>query len=505
MRRLAVAAIALTLALVGACHWLLPERYAVNAPLGHLLFGRGGETPARATVRSRLQAPDGFAIEVFAGGLEGPRMLRFTPTGDLLVSTPRSGRILLLERDANADGRSDGRRILLEGLERPHGIDLHQGWLYVAESSGVGRIEFDPAARATRGSYGRVVDGLPAGGNHWTRTVRFGPDGAMYVTVGSSCNVCEEEDARRAAMLRYRPDGSGEEILARGLRNAVGFDWQPGTGALYATDNGRDLLGDDFPPCELNRIEPGAFYGWPYANGDRVADPDLGAGREQEVAASRAPAHGFGAHNAPLGIAFLRGEQAGPELRGAALVALHGSWNRTRKDGYKVVSLHWDADGRIHERDFLTGFLRDENVIGRPVDVAEGPDGAIYVSDDFAGAIYRVSRAGAGTASAAAAGDAGAPGAGGPARGPLAGLAADAVRAGSERGRAHFDALECAGCHDPARAPAGGLVPLRELSLRYSVETLSAFLATPTPPMPPAPLGDEARRDLAIYLLGRHP
>ncbi len=170
----------------------------------------------------------------------------------------------------------------------------------------------------------------------------------------------------------------------------MGFDWQPRTGRLYATDNGRDLLGDDFPPCELNHVVKGGFYGWPYANGNRVPDPDYGADHDDRIRASIPPAHGFRAHNSPLGITFVRGRQAPPAYRGAALVALHGSWNRTQKDGYKVVSLHWRSDGRIEERDFVVGFEEDEDVIGRPVDVAEGPDGAFYISDDYAGAVYRV-------------------------------------------------------------------------------------------------------------------
>ncbi len=202
--------------------------------------------------------------------------------------------------------------------------------------------------------------------------------------------VCEEKDPRRAAILRYRPDGTGEEIYATGLRNAVGFDWRPGSGELYATDNGRDLLGDDFPPCELNRIVKGGFYGWPYANGDRVKDPDYGDGQGDRVRASIPPVHAFRAHNAPLGITFVRGQGVPPAYRHAALVALHGSWNRTRKDGYKVVSLHWREKGGIEERDFAVGFEVDGNVIGRPVDVVEGPDGAFYISDDYASAVYRV-------------------------------------------------------------------------------------------------------------------
>jgi glucose/arabinose dehydrogenase len=246
----------------------------------------------------------------------------------------------------------------------------------------------------------------------------------MYVSIGSSCNVCEEEDGRRAAIVRYRPDGSGEEIHATGLRNAVGFDWQPGSGDLYATDNGRDLLGDDFPPCELNRVVPGGFYGWPFAHGDNRPDPDLGAGREARIAAAIPPSHGFRAHTAPLGITFVRGPGAPAWLRGAALVALHGSWNRTRKDGYAVVSLHWRPDGRIEERDFLWGFLEDEDVIGRPVDVAEGPDGAFYVSDDYAGAVYRVAPLDAGA------------GADAPAAGrPRPGSSGGRPRSGSSGGR----------------------------------------------------------------------
>ena len=221
--------------------------------------------------------------------------------------------------------------------------------------------------------------------------MRVGPDDRIYVSVGSSCNVCEEEDPRRAAILRFQLDGSGAEVYASGLRNTVGFDWQPGSGELFATDNGRDLLGDNFPPCELNRVVQGGFYGWPFANGDRVPDPDFGDRAPERVAASLPPVYAFRAHNSPLGITFVRGERAPAAYRGAALVALHGSWNRTRKDGYKVVSLHWLPDGRIEERDFVVGFELDEDVIGRPVDVAEGPDGAFYISDDYAGAVYRVS------------------------------------------------------------------------------------------------------------------
>lgn len=494
---MAVPALFVAAALAGGCG-LLPERLAVNAPVGHLLFGRGIEPPAEA-VAERLRVPDGFSTVRFADGLPNVRALRPLPSGDLLASRPRAGRIVLVSRDADGDGRSDGVRTLLDGLDRPHGMDVADGWLYVAETSAIGRIRFDPMTGVTSGAFERIVTGLPGGGNHWTRTLRVGPDGLLYLTVGSSCNACVEEDLRRAAMLRFRPDGSGSEIFATGLRNTVGFDWQPGTDRLFGTDNGRDLLGDDFPPCELNEIRHGGFYGWPFANGDRVPDPDHGAGRESEIAASLPPVHAFRAHNAPLGMSFVRGEAAPDGLRGAALVALHGSWNRTRKDGYRVVSLHFRDDGSIEERDFLSGFEHDGDVIGRPVDVVEGVDGAFYVSDDYAGSIHRVA-AGPGSAGPAPRPQ------GAPPPAPAAGLAPDEARERAARGRDLYARHGCPSCHEPASAPPGMVArPLAGLASRYGVEDLAAFLAAPTPPMPAFPLDANARRDLAVFLLDAHP
>jgi glucose/arabinose dehydrogenase len=510
VRRIGIGLLLLLVATFGGCLALLrlgclPERFAVNAPILHALFGRGVEAPPPSVVGSRFHVPEGFSVGLFAEGIANARFLRPTPAGDLLVSQPRAGRVWLLERDGDGDGRSDGRRALLEGLHRPHGMDLREGWLYVAEGDAVGRVRFDPGTRGTEGAFERVVTGLPEGGNHWTRTLRFGPDGWMYVSVGSSCNVCLEQDPRRAALLRFRPDGSGEEIYATGLRNTVGFDWRPGTDELYATDNGRDLLGDDFPPCELDRVVRGGFYGWPFANGDRVPDPDLGEGHDAGIAASIPPAHAFRPHNAPLGISFLRSGAAPLAYRGAALVALHGSWNRTRKDGYEVVSLHWRADGSIEERDFLTGFLEDDDVIGRPVDVAEGPDGAIYVSDDYAGAVYRVTSGGA-TRTAAAPTAASEPAPNSlSALSALSALSPEERRLQAERGRELFVLHDCAACHDPARATPG-MVPkeLRGLASRYDLTSLGAFLEAPTPPMPVVALSAQEKRDLAVHLLSEY-
>jgi glucose/arabinose dehydrogenase len=356
------------------------------------MLGRGIDPPNATIVAERLAAPPGMRVQVYSADVPLARVMLFTPDGDLIVSRTRAGVVALLERDRNADGIADGHRVLFENLDGPHGLALHDGWLYVAERTAIRRVRFDAATGAASGSLEPVLTGLTTDGFHQTKTIGIGPDGWLYLAHGSSCNACVEKDPRRATVMRLRPDGSGAEIYATGLRNSVGFDWAPWDGALYATDNGRDLLGDDFPPDELNRIEQGRFYGWPYVNGFGVADPDLGGEYAGDPVPTH-PVHGFRPHNAPLGIHFVRAAKLPAGYERTALVALHGSWNRSTPDGYKVVALRWLDDGKIEESDFLTGFLNDEGIIGRPAFVTEGPDGAIYVSDDYAGVVYRVSAA----------------------------------------------------------------------------------------------------------------
>jgi glucose/arabinose dehydrogenase len=483
--------------------WLPP----VNTPAGGLLanllpFLRDEPMPLTLDLlRERIVLAPGFGMTVFATDIPGARVMRMTRGGDLLVSSPPTGRVFLLERDRNGDGVSDGQRIVWDGLNGPHGLDFHLDWLYVGERDAIGRVAFDHESGRAVGSYERIVTDMATGsGGHSKKPIRFGPDGMLYVNVGSTCNACIEADPRSAALLRYTPDGANEEIFATGLRNTAGFDWSPRDGKLYGTDNGRDLLGDDFPPCELNELQRGAFYGWPFANGNRVPDPDFGEGHADEIERSVAPVHAFRPHNAPLGIAFVRGDWAPAEYRGAAIVALHGSWNRSRKDGYKVVSLHWRQDGSIEERDFITGFLRDEHVIGRPAEVTEGSDGAIYVADDYAGAVYRVvygrgegvlgGKEFAASERASYARDALDPG---------------VIEAAKRAGVSHFDALGCAECHVDAMASAENLVVLQGLASRYSVASLTRYLAAPRAPMPPVTLAEADRRELAIYLLETHP
>ncbi len=390
-RVLAGVALAVLLLVVGAVAVLRWGPVAVSSKrvLVDFLLGRGIEPPGEELVARRLAVPPGFRVQVYSAEVPLARVMVFTPAGDLIVSRTRQDAVSILERDRDRNGRPDGHRVLVDGLDGPHGLALHDGWLYVAERTRVSRARFDSATGRLAGALEPVIEGLTADGLHRTRTVGLGPDGWLYLSLGSTCNVCLEGDPRRATIMRLRPDGRDAAIHATGLRNSVGFDWAPWDGGLYATENGRDLLGDDFPPDELNRIEAGGFYGWPCEHGDGVPDPEYG-GRCGDAPAPTRPVHAFRAHNAPLGIHFLRAARVPPGFERTALVALHGSWNRSAPDGYKVVALRWNTDGSITESDFLTGFLSPEGIIGRPAFVTEGPDGAIYVSDDYAGVIYRV-------------------------------------------------------------------------------------------------------------------
>ena len=369
---------------------MVPAWAQVSAILTFLLALLAWPPTADAQNEPPLKVPAGFAIEVFAARAGSPRFMVLDPAGTLLVSEPAKGRVLALP-DRNGTGKADTIQTVVDGLDRPHGLAFKDGALYVAENGRVQRFRYDPATlKATQPAV--VVPGLPAGGGHWTRTAVFGPDGALYVSVGSSCNVCRESDKRRAAVLRYNADGGGEHIFAAGLRNAVGLAFQPGTGALWATVNERDWRGDDLPPDMITEVRDGAFHGWPdclVVGGKAIPDDRFEKGARCDRVTP--PTVEIQAHSAPLGLAFYTGTQFPAEYRGSLFVALHGSWNRTVPTGYKVVRVRFRDGKPAGVEDFATGWLEGRSAYGRPVDLIVGRDGALYLSDDGAGRIYRIS------------------------------------------------------------------------------------------------------------------
>lgn len=336
--------------------------------------------------------PPGFQVRVFAQGLNAPRGMAFGPNGCLYVTDARGGRVLRLV-DVDADGKADNIGVVLEGLDRPSGIAWHAGEVWVAEESRIIRlpdpVPVDTASARPKVEYTVVVEGLPAGG-FWTRPLIFETDGSgFFVGIGASCNLCLEEDRRRAAIVRYEMDGTGERVWATGLRNPVGLAIHPETGELWATSAGRDWLGDDLPPDELNAVRRSRNYGWPYCYGARVPNPEYAD--QARCDPTQPPIATFPAHSSPLGIAFYTGDAFPPEYRNDAFVALHGSWNRSAPSGYKVVRVKVQAGHPVKVEDFVTGWLSGGGDLrGRPVQPVVGPDGALYISDDFSGRIWRV-------------------------------------------------------------------------------------------------------------------
>ncbi len=353
-----------------------------------------GNSPrvVKQPANAALHLPPGFHVAVFADGLDDPRAMLLAPNGDVLVAEPGAGRILVL-RDANKDGVAEGRFTYAKGLDEPFGLALHAGFLYVGDENAVLRVPYTPGDTASRGAMQKVAD-LPGGG-HSTRGVIFNRSGTkMYVSVGSDSNVSAGEDPRRAAILELRPDGGGQRVFASGLRNPVGMAWEPVTGALWTAVNERDGLGDELVPDFVTDVKDGAFYGWPYAYLGTHEEPRRRGERPDLVARTIPPALLIQAHSAPLGVAFYDGAMFPSEYRGNLFVALHGSWNRSRRIGYEVIRIPM-KNGRPTGGydDFLTGWMLGETsreVWGRPVCILVLADGSMLISDDGAGKIWRV-------------------------------------------------------------------------------------------------------------------
>jgi glucose/arabinose dehydrogenase len=347
---------------------------------------------ASATPVSSVHLPPGFQATVFATGLQGPRFITFSPNGTLLVSDRRTGRILAFP-DPRHTGQTSGPVVVASGLNDPTSLDFgHDGSLYVGEASRVTRFILGPDLKAT--STQVIVPHLPTGGNHQTRTVLIGPDNRLYVSIGSTCNDCIESDPMRATVWVYHIDGSGGRLYARGLRNAVGLAINPWNQQIWATNNGRDLLGDNIPPETVYALRDGGNYGWPVCHAGTIIDPDLG--HRGDCNGVVQPLVKMQAHSAPLGLAFYNASSF-PSAYHGLFVAFHGSWNRTVPTGYKVIFIPLNGQGAVAgpPQDFATGWLTDQQkVLGRPVGLAVGPDGALYVSDDQGGVIYRIAPVG---------------------------------------------------------------------------------------------------------------
>jgi glucose/arabinose dehydrogenase len=361
------------------------------------MMAYGIASPALAELPvERLRLPAGFRIEVLTDQVPNARAMALGDFADgrgvVYVGSRAEGKVYGVEIDK---GRARRVHTLASGLTLPVGVAYRDGSLYVSAVSRIlaldgiaGRLDKPPMPRV-------VTAGFPAETHHGWKFIAFGPDGWLYVPVGAPCNVCDSPDARYASIQRMRPDGSGVEVVARGVRNTVGFDWNPADGSLWFTDNGRDMLGDDVPSDELNRVsKPGEHFGYPYCHQGDVPDPEFGKGRE--CARFTPPAVKLGAHVAALGMRFYTGRAFPAAYRKSLFVAEHGSWNRSRKSGYRVVRVEVDKAGKaVRQEAFVEGWLQvdaagKESVWGRPADVLVLPDGSLLISDDQTGAIYRV-------------------------------------------------------------------------------------------------------------------
>jgi glucose/arabinose dehydrogenase len=355
----------------------------------HLLPALALAAPAAAAdlPLEKLRLPPGFAVEVYAQ-VPGARSLALGTSGRVFVGTQRSGKVHALV--PRADGRTADTVTLADGLNVPNGVAFRDGALYVAEINRILRYDGIESRLADPPKPVVVTDRYPRDGHHGWKYIAFGPDGWLYVPVGAPCNVCEADPERYSLLSRIRPDGSGYEVYARGIRNTVGFDWHPQTKELWFNEHGRDMMGDDMPSCELNRApKAGLHFGFPYCHQGDTPDPEFGSKRSCSEFAP--PALKQGGHVAPDGLKFYTGDQFPPEYRNRIFIAQHGSWNRSKKSGYRVMMATVKDNEVTKFEPFIEGWLEDEKVWGRPVDLLVMPDGSLLVSDDYAGVVYRVS------------------------------------------------------------------------------------------------------------------
>tara|TARA_Y100000590_G_scaffold75685_3_gene83601 strand:+ start:32823 stop:33941 length:1119 start_codon:yes stop_codon:yes gene_type:complete len=339
-----------------------------------------------------VQLPYGFSISVYAENVDNARSMILSENGTLFVGTRRKGKIYAV-KDEDDDFIAEKVFTIAEGLNMPNGVEVKDGNLYVAEVNRV--LRYDKIEKHLSNPPEPLVlyDDYPTDRHHGWKFIRFGPDGRLYVPVGAPCNVCDEENEVYASITSMKPDGSDMKVYSHGVRNTVGFDWHPGTGELWFTDNGRDWLGDDLPPDELNRADgPGLHFGFPYCHGDDIVDPEFGSGRDCDDYVK--PARNLGPHVAAIGMRFYQGKMFPDKYRNQIFIAEHGSWNRSVPLGYRIMLVELEANQVRSYKVFAEGWLQRGKPWGRPADVLILPDGSLLISDDLAGVIYRVAYTG---------------------------------------------------------------------------------------------------------------
>jgi glucose/arabinose dehydrogenase len=352
---------------------------------------RGGQQPSAATAPDKLpsaslKVPKGFRVEVYASGIPNARTLRMGDKGTIFVSNRVADKVYAI---TDKGGKREVK-VIASGMDRPNGLAFKDGTLYIAEGTKISKLEKIEDNLDNPGKPVAIYSDLPNQSSHGWRYIGIGPDNKLYINVGAPCNICEPP-ATNAQIRRLNLDGSGAEIYARGVRNSVGFDWHPVTKELYFTEHGRDWLSEDLPEDELNRVtKAGQHFGFPYCHNGTHTDRELGWGRSCDE--FEKPVALMGPHSAVLGMRFYTGGMFPKEYRNAIFMARHGSWNRTKKIGGDVVLVKLNKDGTVKSQaPFLTGFLENNQYSGRPVDVLQMPDGSLLVSDDYAGAVWRIS------------------------------------------------------------------------------------------------------------------
>lgn len=349
----------------------------------------------KESMLSRIMVPSGFKASIAASGLGKPRMIALSEKGNLYV-TRRDQKDVLMLSDENGDGRFDNMKTVWAKFEEVHGVTIRDGMMYLCSNKELKRAKIK--ADGTLQDTITLINNLPDGGQHDNRCIAFGPDGMLYISVGSNCNDCKETDPENATILQVKPEGSSRRIFARGLRNTIGFDWQPQTKEMWGADNGTDWRGDTIPGEELNKIIDGGNYGWPQVYGkqqvDETREDPLGTTKAAYAKTTQPAVLTFPAHSAPIDFKFLTNASGFPkEYKDDALVCWHGSWNRLQPEGYKVQRIKFENGNPTGAEDFFSGFLSKDGKtrFGRPAGLAVSTKGMVYISDDENGVIYSVS------------------------------------------------------------------------------------------------------------------